>query len=114
MAEFLFSYGTLQLEKVQIENFGRVLEGEYDALSNFKLSSVEIKDEEVLKQSRLQFHPIAIPSSNVEDKINGMVFTITYKELLKADSYEVDDYTRISVNLDSGKKAWIYISKEYA
>jgi len=28
----LFSYGTLQLEKVQLENYGRLLKGERDKL----------------------------------------------------------------------------------
>jgi gamma-glutamylcyclotransferase (GGCT)/AIG2-like uncharacterized protein YtfP len=113
MLEYLFSYGTLQLSKVQLENFGRLLNGERDTLSNYKLSSVEITDEEVLKQSGQQFHPIAVPSNDAMDKVEGMVFSITHEELLRADSYEVDDYTRIAVNLDSGKTAWIYISKEY-
>lgn len=113
MTEYLFSYGTLQLSKVQLENFGRILEGEPDVLSHFKLSSVEITDEEVLKQSGQSFHPIAIPSEDEDDKIKGMVFKISHEELLRADSYEVDDYARVAVDLESGKKAWIYISKEY-
>jgi len=113
MTELLFSYGTLQLEKVQIESFGRVLKGEKDSLSSYKLTSLEIKDEKVLAQSQQKFHPIATPSTNVKDKVEGVVFEISKEELLKADSYEVEDYKRIAVDLDSGKKAWIYVSKEF-
>ncbi|WP_195715212.1 hypothetical protein [Ancylomarina sp. 16SWW S1-10-2] len=38
----LFSYGTLQLEKVQIENYGHLLKGEKDSLLNYKLDKLEI------------------------------------------------------------------------
>ncbi len=32
MPELLFSYGTLQLEKVRLETFGRILKGSPDVL----------------------------------------------------------------------------------
>ena len=34
--EFLFSYGTLQLEAVQMANFGRLLTGQRDVLEGFR------------------------------------------------------------------------------
>ena len=34
---YLFSYGTLQLDRVQIETYGRLLEGVKDSLLNYKL-----------------------------------------------------------------------------
>ena len=114
MAELLFSYGTLQLEKVQIESFGRILQGTRDAIVGFTLSSVEITDKDVLEKSGQQFHPVAIPSDNISDKVEGVVFEITAAELAKADEYEVDDYVRKEVPLASGRKAWVYISKGYA
>lgn len=114
MSELLFSYGTLQLEQVQRTSFGRLLVGEEDFLSGWELKSVEIKDPAVLAQSGQQFHPVAIPSTNIEDKIKGVVFSITHAELLMADDYEVDDYTRIEIVLDSGKQAWVYVGKEYS
>lgn len=112
--ELLFSYGTLQLEKVQLSSFGRLLNGQQDALTGYKLSQVEITDEAVLAQSEQRFHPVAIPSGNIDDKVSGVVFEITYDELLRADEYEVDDYARVLATLASGKKAWVYILKEYA
>jgi gamma-glutamylcyclotransferase (GGCT)/AIG2-like uncharacterized protein YtfP len=114
MTELLFSYGTLQLEKVQMESFGRMLTGHKDTLHGYKLTKVEITDPKVLAQSDQQFHPIAIPSTNTDDKIDGVVFEITKDELTKADEYEVDDYTRVKVTLDSGKSAWMYVDKAYA
>jgi gamma-glutamylcyclotransferase (GGCT)/AIG2-like uncharacterized protein YtfP len=114
MTELLFSYGTLQLEKVQLTSFGRILTGHKDALVGYSLSQVEITDENVLAQSDQRFHPVAIPSNNSDDKVSGVVFEITPDELLKADEYEVDDYARVAAILESGKTAWVYILKEYA
>jgi len=114
MMELLFSYGTLQLEKVQMESFGRILKGTKDAILGYKLSTVEITDKDVLESSGQQFHPVAIPSGNTGDKVDGVVFEITKEELAKADEYEVDDYVRVEVTLDSGKKAWVYVLKEYS
>lgn len=110
MTEYLFSYGTLQKEKVQIETFGRLLVGADDTLRGYKLTQIEIKDETVLQKSELQFHPMAMPSDNPHDLIKGIVFEITPEELQQADDYEVDDYKRISVTLESGKQAWIYVA----
>lgn len=112
MNVYLFSYGTLQLEKVQLETFGRLLKGTKDCLGGYKLESIEITDEKTLALSQQTIHHIAIPSGNAEDKINGVVFEITDEELQKADEYEVDDYKRVLVTLDSGKNSWVYISKK--
>ncbi|WP_412850808.1 hypothetical protein ACL0VS_01630 [Chryseobacterium sp. PMSZPI] len=48
---YLFSYGTLQKKQVQLETFGRVLQGEKDILSGYKLNMLEITDIEVLRKS---------------------------------------------------------------
>jgi hypothetical protein len=54
----LFSYGTLQKEQVQLETFGRLLQGEKDILSGYKLNMLEITDPEVLRKSGQKYHPI--------------------------------------------------------
>ncbi len=41
--EKLFSYGTLQMENVQKETFGRTLKGTKDILVGYILSEVKIK-----------------------------------------------------------------------
>lgn len=109
MKEYLFSYGTLQKEKVQLESFGRLLTGSKDILKSYKLASLEITDRSVLLKSEQQFHPIAIPTNDENDTIEGSVFEISKEELLNADKYEVDDYKRVQVKLKSGKEAWVYI-----
>lgn len=110
MNTYLFSYGTLQISKVQEESFGRLLHGSRDALKGYKLSSLEIIDESVLAKSEQKYHPIAIPASDGNNTIEGTVFEISEEEILMADKYEVDDYKRIQVELESGKEAWVYIA----
>jgi gamma-glutamylcyclotransferase (GGCT)/AIG2-like uncharacterized protein YtfP len=108
---FLFSYGTLQLERVQIESYGRILEGENDSLAKYKIEKLKILDQDVIKKSGKEFHPIAIKSDNPNDVIEGKIFEITENELAETDKYEVSDYKRVLETFNSGKKAWIYISK---
>lgn len=105
----LFSYGTLQLPEVQRSSFGRLLEGEADAMVGFRQSLIEITDPEVIKTSGKRFHPIVEASDNKADEVQGMVFRITGAELKAADDYEVVDYKRILVQLRSGNKAWVYV-----
>ena len=105
----LFSYGTLQQERVQLETFGRRLGGEADALPGHVLSMVEITDPEVVAASGSRFHPIVTASADPADEIAGMVFEITAAELSAADSYEVSDYKRVAVRLKSDRAAWVYV-----
>lgn len=105
----LFSYGTLQLESVQISSFGRKLSGRPDAMPGFRKEMVEITDPEVLAKSGEQFHPIVVPSAEPGDAISGTVFLITEAELAAADAYEVSDYKRIETVLASGETAWVYV-----
>jgi len=107
--ERLFSYGTLQLESVQLESFGRLLEGESDAMPGYRRDMVEITDPEVIRKSGERFHPIVAPSGDPADEVAGKVFFVTVAELAAADDYEVADYKRVSVRLKSGKDAWVYI-----
>ncbi|MBS1589095.1 MAG: gamma-glutamylcyclotransferase [Bacteroidetes bacterium] len=89
---FLFSYGTLQNEQVQIETFGRILKGVEDALPCYSLHFIEIKDTEVLRKSKQKYHPIIEFTNDVNDLVQGKLFEVSDDEIQKADSYEVDDY----------------------
>ena len=109
MKELLFSYGTLQLEKVQIESFGRKLNGTEDVLKGYKLKQLQITDKTVLEKSEQAFHPIAITSNDPNDQIKGKIYEISTEELNQADLYEVSDYKRIKTTFASGKKGWVYI-----
>jgi hypothetical protein len=105
---YLFSYGTLQKEEVQIETFGRILQGEKDILKGYKLKMLEITDPEVLRKSNQKYHPI---SGNGVDEVEGVLFGVTDEEILQADEYEVDDYKRIEMVFKSGKVGFIYVGK---
>lgn len=109
MAHLLFSYGTLQLKKVQFESFGRQLTGTPDTLNGYRLGEVKITDPEVLRKSEREYHPAAIFTDKGTDIIEGVLFEISENELVKADDYEQSDYKRIEVTFASGKKGWIYV-----
>ncbi len=111
MKEYLFSYGTLQKEKVQLELFGRLLNGNKDILKDYKLSSIEIKDESFLSKGEQKYQLTAIPSKDNIDIIEGTVFEISEEELSLADKYKPNNYQRVNVVLQSGKEAWIYVAK---
>jgi gamma-glutamylcyclotransferase (GGCT)/AIG2-like uncharacterized protein YtfP len=105
----LFSYGTLQLESVQRESFGRILEGADDAMLGYRQSFVEITDPEVIRKSGKNLHPIVTPTGDLSDEVPGKAFRLTESELAAADEYEVSDYRRVSVRLKSGREAWVYV-----
>ncbi|MHC8368543.1 gamma-glutamylcyclotransferase family protein [Pseudomonas sp. ZT5P21] len=107
---YLFSYGTLQDKAVQLANFGRELSGSADVMLGYEQAWLEITDPEVLATSGKTHHPIVRPGGDNSAPIPGMVFQITAEELVAADSYEVSDYKRVSVVLESGIEAWVYVS----
>jgi gamma-glutamylcyclotransferase (GGCT)/AIG2-like uncharacterized protein YtfP len=110
MNEYLFSYGTLQKDKVQLETFGRLLKGSKDTLTGYKLSTIKITDEDVLSKSEQEVHLIAIPSEQEADAIDGVIFEITHEELLAADGYETEAYKREKLTFRSGRAAWVYVA----
>jgi len=106
--EYLFSYGTLQLESVQLATFGRRIAGTADALAGFEQSVVELEDGMAAAPSgRAQF-PIIMFSGRDSDIVRGLVLRVTEEELQKADTYETEAYRRIAVTLCSGARAWVY------
>ncbi|GAB1823997.1 gamma-glutamylcyclotransferase family protein [Herbidospora sp. RD11066] len=94
---FLFSYGTLQLERVQLAQFGRRLQGRPDALPNHRMITIK-----------------AFPyvQRSPGEEVLGMVYQLTAGELAQADAYEGVEYTRRFVTLKSGIDAWVYLSNE--
>ena len=106
---WVFSYGTLQQEDVQVATFGRRLEGRADALPGYATSLFEIKDAAVVATSGKTHHLMARPTGNSADEVAGMVFRLTAAELAAADTYEVSDYKRIAVWLKSGLEAFVYV-----
>jgi gamma-glutamylcyclotransferase (GGCT)/AIG2-like uncharacterized protein YtfP len=108
MTEFLFSYGTLQQDEVQLASFGRLLKGAPDALAGWRQEMVEITEPDVLATSGKTHHPIVLPGGR-DDRVAGTVFEITAEELAAADRYEVADYKRVAATLASGLTAWVYV-----
>ncbi len=107
---WLFSYGTLQQEEVQLATFGRRLEGRADALPGYATSLLVIEDAGVIATSGKTHHLLALPSGNPADEVAGVVFKITPEELAAADTYEVSDYKRVAVRLKSGLEAFVYVA----
>jgi gamma-glutamylcyclotransferase (GGCT)/AIG2-like uncharacterized protein YtfP len=106
---FLFSYGTLQLEAVQLSCFGRRLRGHHDAMPGYKTEMLRIVDAETVRLSGKEFHPVVIPTGNPSDEVQGTLLEITETELLAADRYEVEDYKRVEAQMKSGCRAWVYV-----
>ena len=86
---YLFSYGTLQQEDVQVATFGRTLRGEADALPGYARKNLQITDPDVIRKSGSAVHPIVVASADSADQVPGTVFQITEAELSAADGYEV-------------------------
>jgi len=113
-SERLFSYGTLQLDAVQLSTFGRLLEGTADVLPGFEQAMVLIDDPGVVATSGQTHHPILSFSGDPAHSVSGRVFRISPDELAQADRYEIDAYRRVSVTLASGLQAWVYVDARYA
>ncbi len=116
-SEHLFSYGTLQLEAVQLSTFGRRLAGQADQLPGFRLDLLEIQDPAVVATSGQTHHPVLVRCAAGDtpgSPIPGTVFAITPSELAQADAYEVAEYQRVRVALVSGRQAWVYVDARNA
>jgi hypothetical protein len=111
--ELLFSYGTLQLEPVQMALFGRPLVGTPDVLPGFKECLLEIDDEATVRMSGKTHHAMAEFSGEPADAIRGTAFELTPQEVESADQYEVAAYKRVAVTLGSGRRAWAYVDARY-
>lgn len=109
--EHLFTYGTLQLEEVQLDTFGRKLEGRPDVLPGYRLVTIRIEDADFVAKSGSAEHRNLKFTGNASDFVEGRVFDVTREELEKSDSYEPEGYERVLVQLQSGTSAWIYLDK---
>lgn len=110
--ELLFSYGTLQIEAVQMATFGRRLQGNNDVLQGYELVSLKIDDPEVIRISGKDYHTMARFSGRDTDTIPGTLFALTPEELQQADEYEVPAVKRVAVTMQSGTEVWAYVEAE--
>jgi gamma-glutamylcyclotransferase (GGCT)/AIG2-like uncharacterized protein YtfP len=110
----IFSYGTLRQEDVQLRTFGRLLQGETDALPGFEASRVKIEHPQVAAGGKTHRDNVTFNGRN-DSRVSGTVFEVTDAELADADSYERSvAYKRIAVTLASGKQAWVYVDARSA
>jgi gamma-glutamylcyclotransferase (GGCT)/AIG2-like uncharacterized protein YtfP len=105
----LFSYGTLRQSEVQLATYGRLLDATPDALIGYRLERVLIEDPHVVQLSGKAVHTIARESGDPADRIPGMLFELTEAELASTDAYESAAYARITVTLESGRVAFVYV-----
>ena len=111
---FLFSYGTLQQDAVQLSTFGRLLVGHRDELVGFEQSLFEITDPEFVATSGKAHHAIVKFNGRDDSRVSGMVFEVSESELASSDAYEPAGYKRISTTLASGKQAWVYADARFS
>lgn len=110
-SEYLFAYGTLQAEPVQLSTFGRKLDGTPDALPGYRLRMIRIEDEEFVAASGAADHRNLEFTGDPADVVEGTVFKVTQSELEQSDAYEPEEYKRVLVQLRSGVKAWVYLQQ---
>ncbi|HMB64851.1 MAG TPA: DUF4286 family protein [Eudoraea sp.] len=99
--EYLFTYGTLTEERVQMSLFSRKLKGAKDHLAGFR----------ILEEKVAGLYPTISFTGNEEHLVPGEVFAISGTDLMRADVYEGDAYHRKKVALLSGTEAWVYLGK---
>lgn len=98
--KYLFSYGTLQEKDIQLQLFERELKGLPDTVSGYTLSEIKAYGE----------YPVLEETKNPLHRITGVVFEISEQELRLADDYEGEAYKRKEIELESGKRAWLYVA----
>ena len=110
VTEYLFSYGTLQNEAVQLDTFGRRLEGKPDVLVGHCLRMIQIEDQDFVALSGTAHHRNIQFTGAASDFVEGTVLKVTKQELEQSDAYEPDGYERVTVQLTSGISAWVYLN----
>src|SRR5262245_36127628 len=95
--EYLFSYGTLQNEDVQLATFGRKLRGAPDTLFGYRQTRIEIQDHMIVAIGGEKYYLNAQFTGQDSDFVLGIRFQVTRKELEQADIYEDSaDYKRVN------------------
>ncbi|MFN0120934.1 MAG: gamma-glutamylcyclotransferase family protein [Blastocatellia bacterium] len=111
--EYLFSYGSLQQEAVQLATYGRKLKGQPDALAGYCFTLIPVKAQNAAAHPGVTHHRNLQLTGSASDLIEGTVFTLSPAELVQTDGYEApDDYHRVPVQLRSGIRAWVYRNLE--
>ena len=95
---------------MQLANYGRPLDGMPDALCGHRLEDVIIGNPDVVRLSGKAVHRIARATGDPADRSPGVVFELSDAELAATDAYEGDRYARVEVTLESGTRAFVYVT----
>ena len=106
----LFSYGTLRDPLVQLELFGRHVDGIAAELVGYRRSTHHVTDADFAARSGSETHAIAHFTGRDDDRVPGMALAVTDADLRIADAYEPPGYTRVICRLASGDDAWVYVA----
>ena len=105
----IFSYGTLQMPRVQHELLGRLVAMDDDALLGFETVAIEIDHPDVIEFSGSSTHLGLIPGDPAA-RIEGKLLHVTESDWPALDDYEGEEYRRTQVTLASGTRAWVYLA----
>jgi hypothetical protein len=110
MDQYLFSYGTLQTESVQLATFGRKLNGVPDALAGYRLNMIQIDDQNFVTTSGADYHRnlefTGAPSDRVEEPFSPSLKENSNKLMLT--SLMVTDAFASNC---SQRSTWVYLSQ---
>jgi gamma-glutamylcyclotransferase (GGCT)/AIG2-like uncharacterized protein YtfP len=107
---FLFSYGDLQQEKVQVSTLGRRLQGKRDELVGWEECQVAIENPEVAATLGKTHHRNLRCNGIETNRVPGMVFEVTDAELARIDEFEARfAYRRVLGKLTTGGDAWVFV-----
>lgn len=112
--KYLFAYGTLQLESVQMAALGQRLFGTCDGLRGFEVAERSIEDQAVIAMSGTAQHTMAKFTERTFDVISRTAFAVSAEELRHADRYEVSAVIRAVVVPRSRLRAWAYVDARRA
>jgi gamma-glutamylcyclotransferase (GGCT)/AIG2-like uncharacterized protein YtfP len=108
----VFSYGTLRQANVQQALFGHQVPTVDDALPGWRLDWLTITDQEVIRKSGTDRHPILRKTNSTGSVVGAYLELESDAELAAVDEYEVGDYLRVEVTLASGISAWVYVAAD--
>lgn len=98
MKAYLFSYGTLQEDHIQLMLFGEVLQTQVDSLSGY----VTLND--YFGYPRLVEFERGV--------VYGKVLEIDETEIPLVDRYESEAYERKEIETDKGKQVYVYFPSQ--
>lgn len=104
--EHLFTYGALRVPETQRALFGRVPGSREEVLSGFRLDH---RAHPGPHEGPLARWRALRATGDPLDKVVGLVLQVTETELDAADDFEMMEFARREVVVDSGLRVWVYV-----